>query len=209
LTTGDLITGTGIAEAVDGVDAVVHVATTNGKRDIVMAQNLFDACLSAGVAHVVIISIVGSDAIPLGFYGQRVEVERRLVASGLPYTIQRATQFHSLVNALFSGQRFLPMLFAPALSFQPIDVRDVGQKLAELAGASPSGRAPDIGGPEKLTASELGRVWKDATGSRRRIVRMRLPGKTFAAFAAGHNLVDGPSFGRITFASYLAGKYHA
>jgi uncharacterized protein YbjT (DUF2867 family) len=209
LTTADLMTGAGVAEALDGVDVVVHVASSNGKGDVAMSQTLFDACRAAGVAHIVLISIVGTDAIPLGFYKHRTEVERRLEASGVPYTIQRATQFHSFVDMLFSAQRFMPVLFAPAMSVQPIDVVEVAQKLAELADGPASGRAADIGGPQQLTSVELGRAWARAKGSRRRVVRVRIPGKTFAAFAAGLNLVDGPSYGHRTFASYLAAKYNS
>ena len=210
LTTGDLLTGDGIAQALDGADVVVHVATGggSGKKDIGMAQTLFDACRAAGVGHVVLISIVGADLIPFGYYNQRVEIERRLVASDLPYTIQRATQFHSFVDGIFSAQRFMPVLLAPAMSVQPIDVVEVGRRLSELASGPASGRVPDIGGPQRLTGRELARAWASATGSRRRIVGLRLPGKTFAAFAAGHNMVPGPSFGHNTFASYLVSTYH-
>lgn len=209
LATGDLMTGAGIAQALEGVEVVVHVASSNGKGDVPMSQTLFDASRVAGVAHIVLISIVGTDAIPLGFYTYRAEVERRLEASGVPYTIQRATQFHSLVDMLFSAQRLMPVLFAPAMSVQPIEVGEVAQKLAELAGGPASGRVADIGGPQQLTSVELGRAWAHAKGSRRRVVRIRIPGKTFAAFAAGRNLVDGPPYGHGTFASYLAAKYNS
>jgi hypothetical protein len=65
------------------------------------------------------------------------------------------------------------------------------------------GRAPDIGGPETLRGPTLGRQWAGAVGSRRPVVPLRLPGRLFAAYRAGFNLVPGPAFGRRTFAQHL------
>jgi hypothetical protein len=42
---------------------------------------------------------------------------------------------------------------------------------------------------------------------RRRIVTVSLPGKTFAAYAAGHNLVPGVPYGTTTFAEFLAATH--
>ena len=157
--------------------------------------------------HIVYISIVGVDRIPLGYYRQKLESERLLESSGVPHTILRATQFHELVVGVFTVQRFLPVVFAPAISFQPIAAADVAARLVELAAGDPAGRVPDIGGPEQLSALELARQWADAASVRRRIVPVSLPGTTFAAYAAGHHLVPGPAFGTTTFAEFLAEKY--
>jgi uncharacterized protein YbjT (DUF2867 family) len=204
---GDLRTGAGITEAVDGVETVVHLATMNGRGDVAPARVLLDACRAAGVRHVAYISIVGVDRIPLGYYRQKLEVERMLASSGLPHTVLRATQFHDLVAGLFSGQRYLPVVFAPKFSFQPIAVDDVAARLAELATAAPAGRVPDIGGPETLSAVELARQWEVAASVRRRIVPVSLPGKTFAGYAAGHNLVPGPPHGTGRFGEFLTARY--
>jgi uncharacterized protein YbjT (DUF2867 family) len=203
---GDLRSGEGVREAVDGVETVVHLATRNGvgTGEAGLMRTIVDASRAAGVRHVVYMSIVGVDRIPLGYYRQKLESELLLEASGLPHTILRATQFHQLVAGLFTAQRFLPVVFAPRISFQPIAVDDVAVRLAELATAEPAGRVPDIGGPEQLTALELARRWADAASVRRRIMPLSLPGKTFAAYAAGHNLVPGVPYGTTTFAEFLA-----
>jgi uncharacterized protein YbjT (DUF2867 family) len=202
ISTGDLRTGAGIRDALQGVHTVVHLAT--GRDDVTAAKNLFAAARSADVEHVVLISIVGIDRIPLSYYRGKVIIERMLADSGLPHTVQRATQFHYLVELMFDAQRFLPVTLTPSLSFQPIDTRDVADRLVELARAKPQGRVPDIGGPEALIARELAMVWAGARGTRRVAWPLRLPGKLFAAYAAGANLVPGEPYGRITFAEYLA-----
>jgi uncharacterized protein YbjT (DUF2867 family) len=152
----------------------------------------------------VLISIVGIDHIPLGHYRDKVEVERLVVESGVPHTILRATQFHALVERLFSVQRRLPVLLAPTFALQPIAVEDVADRLVELAGSAPAGRVPDIGGPAVRSFLELARVWSAATGRSRRIVPVRAPGKVFAGYAAGHHLVPGPPYGRIPFEEHVA-----
>lgn len=201
----DLLTGDGVPAALDGVDTLVHAATTGGHRDVAMAERLFAAALEAGVAHVVLVSIVGIDQIPLGFYRDRVRIEEIARASGVPVTIQRATQFHSFVERLFTAQRRMPVILAPAWQFQPIAVTEVAERLAGLAGGVAQGRADDIGGPEVLTIRELYSTWSNAVGTRRRMLPVTLPGKAFRAFAGGANLVPGTPYGAATFAQHLAG----
>lgn len=206
---GDLRSGHGIREAVAGAGTVVHLATRNSFGDVALMRTLLDASHAAGVGHVVYLSIVGVDRIPLGYYRQKLDAEHLLESSGLPHTILRATQFHELVAGLFAAQRFLPVVFAPKISFQPIAVGDVAARLAELAGGEPAGRVPDVGGPEQLPARELARQWAAAASVHRTIVPVSVPGRTFAAVAAGHNLVPGPAFGTTTFADFLAARYGA
>ena len=198
----DLTTGVGLQTAFDGVDVVVHLATSLGHGDVQQARNLVEA--AAGIRHLVVMSIAGIDRIPLSYYKTKLAVEQIVGESHVPYTIQRATQFHDLIDRVFSAQRYSPVLFAPTMSLQPIAVEDVASRLTELVGQVPlKGHAPDIGGPERRTVHDLARIWKQAKGSRRPIVPVRLGGKVFRAFANGEAMVDGPTYGRITFAEYF------
>jgi uncharacterized protein YbjT (DUF2867 family) len=203
LTTGDLLTGAGLADAVAGVDVVVHLAT-GPRKDDVAAANLVQAAAAGGVRHLVHMSIVGIDDIPLGYYRTKLAAERVVASSGLPHTILRATQFHDLVVSLFTAQRFAPVILAPRFAVQPIAVTDVADRLVELAGGAPAGRVPDIGGPQVRQLPDLARVWRRAAGARRAVVPLALPGRTFAAYAAGHDLVPGPGHGRGTFEEHVA-----
>lgn len=204
LVTGDLLTGAGVAAAVTGASVVVHLATGLRRKDVVIARTLLDAARAARVDHLVLMSIVGIDFIPFGYYRDKVEIERLVAGSGVPHTILRATQFHKLVDQLFSVQRRLPLLLAPAFEVQPIAPDEVAERLVELASAAPAGRVPDIGGPAVRPLPELARVWAGTRGLRRRVVPVRLPGKVFAGYRAGHNLVLGPPYGRVSFEEYLA-----
>jgi len=199
---GDLLTGEDLRAAVDRVDTIVHCAT--GPNDPKATGNLIDEAAAAGVRHLVFVSIVGVDRIPLPYYHAKLTSEHVVENGGLPFTILRATQFHNLVAGLFSIQRRLPMLLAPSISIQPVDVTDVAGRLADLVGEGPAGRVPDFGGPQILTATELAALWLAARGSRRRIASFSLPGRTFAALRAGEQLSLDHRLGTRTFEQFIA-----
>ena len=160
----DLHSGAGVDNAVAGVDAIVHCATTGGAADVEVTRTLVDGARRAGTPHLVFISIVGVDRIPLGYYRAKLAAERVVEESGLGWMVLRATQFHDLVAWLWRAQRRSPVIVAPAsTSIQPIDVRDVAARLVELATGPPAGRVPDLGGPEARDARDLARAYLRAT----------------------------------------------
>ncbi len=203
---GDLLSGDGIDSALDGIDTVIHCATqgTRGK-DVVSATNLISAARRAGTANIIYVSIVGIDRIPLGYYKSKLRVEEALAASGLGHTIIRVTQFHDLIETMFSVQRFSPALFAiKGARFQPIDTRDVARHLVSLIDKGPAGRVDDIGGPAVHEHDELGRMYLASLHSRRRVLSLPVPGGIGAGLRSGANLVPANSIGTIGFAEYLA-----
>lgn len=202
---GDLATGDGLESALDGVGAVLHLATTL-HDDTEITRRLVEAAERAGGPRLLFQSIVGIDRIPLGYYHGKLAAERVITESRLPWTILRATQFHDLVATYFRLQRFSPVVLAPAFPIQPIAVDDVARRWVELLDADATGMAPDIGGPETRTGRDLARAFLAARGSRRPTLGLRLPGRTFAAYASGANLVPGEPFGRITFEEFLASR---
>ncbi|MBE9373711.1 NAD(P)H-binding protein [Saccharopolyspora sp. HNM0983] len=202
---GDLRTGAGLADAVAGSEVIVHCATTNGRGDVAATRNLLHAA-GRGHPHVVYISIVGSDRIPLGYYRAKQECERLLETGSLPWTILRATQFHDLLAALFAAQRRSPVTLVPAATpFQPIDVRDVAAELTRIAERPPAGRVPDIGGPQVRTAADLARSYRAATGRRGAVLPVALPGRLGRGFRRGWNLVPDGGAGTTTFEEFLTG----
>ena len=200
--TADLATGAGLDAALDGIDTVVHLAA--GKDQEGETRALISAAEAAGVAHLVFISIAGIDDIPFPYYRDKLAAERAVLSSGLGVSVLRTTQFHSFAAAPFLAQRHSPVLFAPRLQIQPIDVHEVAVRLADLALGSPRGRVADVGGPSVLAGHELAREVGRQFGWRKRTVDVALPGRTWAAFAAGHHLVPANRAGGRSFAGYLA-----
>jgi uncharacterized protein YbjT (DUF2867 family) len=201
---GNLTAGDGLDAAVSGADVIVHLATSLGRGDVQQARNLL--AVVPKTTHLVVMSIAGVDRIPMPYYRHKLTVEHLVAESGVPYTIQRATQFHNLLDRIFTLERFLPALLAPAVVLQPIAVEDVADRLTELVDQPPiNGRALDIGGPELRPVPDLARAWATGRHRARRVIPLRLPGKAFRAYADGDALVDGPPYGQTTFADYLGG----
>jgi uncharacterized protein YbjT (DUF2867 family) len=200
----DLRTGEGLAAAVDGVDVVVHCATANGRADVTLAENLVAAAAQARRPHVVYVSIVGVDRIPHPYYRAKLAVEELLARSGLPWTVLRTTQFHDFVAQFFDLQRRSPVFAVlGGVSVQPVDVREVAARLADLAAGPPAGRVEDLGGPEVWSLRELADLYAQARGLRRAVLPVPLPGAVMRGFREGRHLAREHAGGRLTFAGHL------
>jgi uncharacterized protein YbjT (DUF2867 family) len=183
LVTGDLATGQGLAAAVQQAGTIVHCAS-NRKGDPQAARNLVQAATQAATRaggsqpHLVYISIVGVDRFPRGYFKAKLEAERVIAGSGLPWTTLRATQFYELIAKGATRLGKLPVIPVPAgFVVQPVDSGEVAARLAELALGEPSGRVPDLAGPQILSFADLIRTYLRVTGLRPRpVVPVWIPG---------------------------------
>jgi uncharacterized protein YbjT (DUF2867 family) len=213
LVTGDLDTGEGIQAAVVGTATVVHCAGSS-KGDEDRARNLVRAASRAGVGHLVYISVVGADRIPIGsgidramfgYFGSKLAAERAVAGSGLPWTTLRATQFHDLVLMVAEQMAKLPVIPVPAgFRFQPVDAGEVAARLVELTLGKPSGLVPDMAGPRVYGVADLVRGYLRARHKHRLMVPVRLPGKAAGAVRAGANLSPERAVGHRTWEDFLA-----
>lgn len=206
---GDLLTGVGIEQAVKGIDVIVHCASSpsNPRQvDVSGTKRLLQAAERSGVSHIVFVSIVGVDHNPFyPYYGMKFEVEQMIEHASIPWTILRATQFYEFVLKLIQFLDRLPVMMMPkGFLLQPIDTREVAERLVELALSAPKGCVPDVGGPEVLTAAELARAYFKATGRKRRIVEVPVPGKIAQAFRTGAQLCPDQKYGKITWEEFLS-----
>ncbi|WP_167131784.1 SDR family oxidoreductase [Paramicrobacterium chengjingii] len=186
---GDTVAGHGLAEALQGVDVVLHLAG-GAKGDDVAAKNLATAAKDAGVGHLILISVAGADAMPIGYFRAKAEAERAFMDSGVPWTVMRAAQLHEFVLPMVRGLVKLPLLLTPGgLRFEPVHVDDVATRLAQIALGSPAGRVTDIVGPDVLDIRQLADAYVEVLGGRaRRGVPVRIPGAVGRAYRAGDNL---------------------
>jgi uncharacterized protein YbjT (DUF2867 family) len=211
--TGDLATGEGAQAAVAGVGTVVHLAGS-AKGDENKARNLVRAASRAGVRHLVYISVVGADRIPVvsgvdramfGYFAAKRAAERVVADSGLPWTMLRATQFHDLVLMVARQLAKLPVLPVPAgFRFQPVDADEVAARLVELTLGPPAGLVPDLGGPRVYRGADLVRGYLQASHQHRPIVPVWLPGKAARAVRAGANLSPEQAVGHRSWQDFLA-----
>ncbi|NLU82015.1 NAD(P)H-binding protein [Rhodococcus sp. HNM0569] len=207
----DLVTGEGVADALEGVDAVVDA--TNGMTKSARAvfdsgtTHLLDAAHAAGVRRAVLLSIAGVDESTYSYYEAKTAQEAKYRDSPVDTVIVRATQFHDFVPMLARPTARFGVIPAPSgVRFQTIDTRDVARALVAAAlGDGPIPSHPiTIGGPEVRTSRDLATAWKKATGRHGLVVSMPMPGPLGEFFRAGKNLVPEATYGEITFEQWLA-----
>ncbi|MCR3751096.1 SDR family oxidoreductase [Lentzea californiensis] len=184
-------------------DVVAHLAGGQ-KGDDAATRNLLAAC--RGVRHLVYISVIGADAVPLAWSRTKHVCEQAVEASGIPFTILRAAQFHDLTLTMVRGLAKLPVVPVPGMRLQPVDARDVASRIAGLALREPSGRVPDLAGPADFELRELVRGYLTVAGKRRLTVPVRLPGQAGKAYRGGRNLALDGDRGTRTWEEFLAGR---
>jgi uncharacterized protein YbjT (DUF2867 family) len=162
----DLTSGDGLDEALAGVEVVVDASNSNPRNAgpvlVDGTERLLAAGAQAGVRHHVGVSIVGCERVPMAYYKVKVEQEEAIAAGSIPWSLLRATQFHTLIDYLFKQDARFGIVRAGSARFQPVDPPLVAKRLAGAAHADPAGLLPDVAGPEVLTLSELARAWRRA-----------------------------------------------
>ena len=138
---GDLATGLDLTTALAGAELVVHAASDPRgdpwQFDVAGTRRLVEAVDRDRLQHLVYISIVGVDRIPYGYYRAKFAAEQILLASGLPVTLLRVTQFHDFVDFLLDTARRGPVLPVPmGWRVQPVDVGEVAEHVAEVCAAA-------------------------------------------------------------------------
>ena len=196
----DLRTGAGLARALAGVRVVIDAA--QGTRGVLVdgTARLLVAEAEAGVLHHVGVSIVGIDRVGGRYYRTKLTQEDAIRRSGVPWTIVRATQFHTLVARTFAVSAKLGVVPSVRMPLQPVDPREVGRVLADTAEARPARAVVQFAGPEVLSVRELAARWRRETGSR--ALPLRLP--VSRALRAGGLTDPGAGRGTVTFERWLA-----
>ena len=172
------ITGEGLKEAVVGAQVVIDLANSPSFEDQAVldfftrsGRNLLAAEAAAGVQHHVAVSIVGTDRMPdNGYFRAKVAQEHLIEASGIPYTIIRATQFMEFLGGIAeAGAQGSTVRLSPGL-FQPIAAADVAAITAEVALAAPRRGIVEIAGPERAPLYEFVARYLKAVGDPRTVV---------------------------------------
>ena len=172
------ITGEGLREAMTGARVVIDLANSPSFEDKAVLEffetsgrNLLGAETAAGVTHHVALSIVGIDRSDNGYFRAKVAQEKLIVASGVPYTIIRSTQFMEFLRGIAdSGAEGNKVRIATGM-FQPIAADDVAASVADVAIAAPRNGIVEIAGPERAPFNEIVARYLKAVGDPREVVR--------------------------------------
>lgn len=174
----DIITGKGLAEALQDTQVVVDVSNAPDWDDAAVmdffqmsARNIVAAEVAAGTGHHVALSVVGTDRLQdSGYFRAKLAQEEALKAGPVPYTILRATQFFEFIGPIAdSGTRDGTVLLPPVL-FQPESADDVAVTLADIAENPPVNGTIELGGPERFQLDEFVRRFVSAKDDPRQVV---------------------------------------
>src|ERR1700750_2318010 len=172
------ITGEGLKEALTGAQVVIDLANSPSFEDKAVLEffetsgrNLLAAETAAGVRHHVALSIVGIDRSDNGYFRAKVAQEKLIVASSVPYTIIRSTQFMEFLRGIAdSGAEGNKVRIATGM-FQPIAADDVAANVADVALAAPRNGIVEIAGPERAPLNQIIARYLNAVGDPRTVVR--------------------------------------
>lgn len=172
------ITGEGLADALQGADAVVDVSGSRSFDEASVTEffetstrNLLDAEAHAGVGHHVALSIVGTERPPgNGYFRAKVAQEKLISGSSIPYSIVHATQFFEFLLTIADTSTVDGVVRLPPVQFQPIAGEDVASVVAETAAGDPLNGRLDVAGPERKSFDAFIRRALQAQGDPRVVV---------------------------------------
>jgi uncharacterized protein YbjT (DUF2867 family) len=171
------ITGEGLKEALAGAQVVIDLANSPSFEDKAVLEffetserHLLPAEAAAGVQHHVALSIVAVDRTDNGYFRAKVAEEKLIEASGVPYTIVRATQFMEFLRSIADSSAEGNIVKLPPVLFQPIAADDVAANVAEAALAAPRNGIVEIAGPERAPFNEFVARYLKAVGDSRQVV---------------------------------------
>jgi uncharacterized protein YbjT (DUF2867 family) len=171
------ITGEGLKEAMVGTTVVIDLANSPSFEDKAVLEffqtsgrNLLAAEAAAGVRHHVALSIVGIDRSDNGYFRAKVDQEKLIGSSGIPYTIIRSTQFLEFLGAIAASSADGNIVRLPPGLFQPIAADDVAANVAGVALAAPRNGIVEIAGPERAPFNEFVARYLKAVGDPREVV---------------------------------------
>ena len=212
---GDLGTGAGLKKSVAGMEAIVHAASatdhlfTGRSIEVNGTRRLLKAARDAGVRHIVYVSIVGIDKSTYPYHKTKLATEAVVRESIVPWTILRATQFHSLMEITLRRLSFIPGLVTVPLAwqFQPVDASEVANKVVRVALGEPAGMLPEFGGPQVRDFKTIAEEWMTARKDDRRLANLPMPLKWSRQWTDGALLAPEHKDGKTTFGQYLAEIY--
>ncbi len=207
----DVTTGAGMDAGLAGLDTLVDClgvekATERAARPVLVdgLRSTLERAAHLGVGHVVSLSILHCDRIPMGYYRAKVAQEEVIRTGPLPGTVLRATQFHQLLDRAWRTTRFVGIILAPNGLLSPLDPRDVGDRLADAVEAGSDGPTRlQLCGPQDLQVRDLAHAWRTANRSPRPVVPLPAVGGALRALAAGLFVDADAPRGTRTFGSWL------
>jgi uncharacterized protein YbjT (DUF2867 family) len=168
-------------------------------------RNLLAQETIAGVGHHVALSVVGTERLlASGFFRAKMAQEKLILASKIPHTIVRATQFFEFVGSIANSATDGQTVRLPSAPMQPIAANDVAAALAEIAVAKPVNGTLELAGPNVIPLDEVVRQFLKANRDPRTVITDE-QARYFGIPMNRHSLVPGekPLLGPTQFEAWL------
>jgi uncharacterized protein YbjT (DUF2867 family) len=207
----DLLRSEGLADLLRGASAVIDVSSTSSistKESVrffgTVTRNLLAAERAAGVPHHVGVSIIGAVKVPAYYYAGKALQEDILMKEQGGWSLLRTTQFHEFAAQLAARGKFGPLQIVPSMRSQPVAAAEVAVELVGIALGEPRGLEPDLAGPREESMTDMVRRYLAATGRRRPVLGVSMPGAWGRGMRDG-SILPGPGahLGRQTFEEWL------
>jgi len=210
----DVITGDGLATALEGAEVIIDVATGPSPEQgaateffTTATRNLQEAGEKTGVRKLVVVSIIGTDRAAGGYGAAKLAHERAALAGPIPARILRAAQFHEFVEVLMGWGRQGDVVYLPKMRTQIVAARTVAEALADLAlSTEPEGAQPaEIAGPREEYLPDLAQLVAAKRGEEVKIEAVSNPADPDDALNTNGGLLPGPhaTLAGPTFAEWL------
>ena len=170
---GDLVTNSGLAEAVHNNEVIIHCASDPANHrqvDVAGTRALLDAAGKNSTIHCIYISIAG--------------IEK----SDYPY---------------YKANKEQSIIIPEGMRFQSVDVAEVAGRLTELIKEGPLGLLPTMGGPEVLCFEEMMEMYLQISGRNNIVQVKPLRAARYDLFRSGINLCPEHADGKITWEQFL------
>jgi uncharacterized protein YbjT (DUF2867 family) len=207
------VTGDGLPEGLVGADVVVDVSNSPSLDDGPAMEffqtstgNLLAAERQAGVRHHVALSVVGSERmVESGYMRAKVEQERLIRESSVPFSIVHATQFFEFINGIADAATEGDTVRLAPVLIQPLAADDVASAVGRVAIGRPLNGVVEVAGPEQFRLDRLVRRALDARDDPREVV-IDPHSRYFGAELSEHMLLPGDSaqLGATRFEDWLS-----
>jgi uncharacterized protein YbjT (DUF2867 family) len=100
----------------------------NIRNELIQAKNIIWACREAGINHLVFSSFMNHSCLPTGvsFIDSKLEIERLIQNSGVPYTILRCAFYMENIT-LLPGRNVLLANYRPDTAIPYVALSDIGR----------------------------------------------------------------------------------
>ncbi|QVQ52838.1 NmrA/HSCARG family protein [Spiractinospora alimapuensis] len=222
LVQGDMEDPSSLRRAMRGVDGVFSVQGLADTPETLAAEvrqgiNVADAAQATEVRHLVYSSVGGAEReTGIDHFESKAEVERHILAQGIPATILRPVFFmeNLLMFAEAEEERVVALPVKPDRPMQLIAVDDIGAFAADAFGSPETflHRQIELAGDE-LTFPEIAEVFTEVTGTPTRFEGLAIEGRMLEWFAESGYQADIPALRQLrphlmTFRDFLSAQFH-